>query len=340
MSWYHTPGKDQDVVVSTRLHLARNLEEYPFVNHMEAKDAEALIQKVGALLCNGGFQKIDTVDMTLAEAHSLVERHYVSPAFIKLSLPHALYLNEPCHLSVILCEEDHIRIRCILSGCALREAFDGVRRIDELLDASLSYAYDTAGTWGYLTANPCHLGTGLYASVLLFLPALTGRGRIEAILSELSHSGFFARAVCDDSLQTAGCLYQISNRITIGMGETQIIDRLQHAVSSICEEERSIRRAVKGPSLDALTDRIWRSWGILKYAHSLSLEEFIPLLFDVRLGVAMGILDQIQMHELTTLFIEAMPATLTHALESEAGTLEKLDAARSALIRKKLKEAL
>ena len=339
MSWYHTPGKDQDVVVSTRLHLARNLTEYPFVNHMEAKDAEALIQRVGVVLGNGGFRRIDVGDVTRAQAHSLVERHYASPAFIKESLPHALYLNEPCHLSIMLCEEDHIRIRCILPGCSLREAWDGVRRVDELLDAAVSYAYDENGTWGYLTADPCHLGTGLYVSVLLFLPALTGQGRVEAILSELSNGGFSARGICGNTARKAGYLYRISNRITIGLSESEIIDRLGRTVASVCEEERVARRAVKGHALDTVTDRIFRSWGILKYARRMPLEEFIPLLADVRLGVAMGILDQVQMHELTTLFIEAMPATLAASLESQENAATKLDAARSTLIRRKLKEA-
>ncbi len=339
MSWYHTPGKDQDVVVSTHLHLARNLEGSPFVNHMEAKDAEALIQTVGAVLENGGFRKIDIGDISRAQAHSLVERHYAGPAFIKVSLPHALYLNEPCHLSVTVCEEDHIRIRCVLPGCSLFEAWEGIRRVDELLDASIVYAYDPNGKWGYLTANPCHIGTGLYVSVMLFLPALASHGRVESLMSELSHSGFSARGIWGDTSYGAGCLYQISNRITVGLSETEIIERMKCAVASICAEERAARNALRKNGLDTLTDRIWRSWGILKYAHCLPLEEFMSLLSDVRLGVAMGILDQVQMHELTTLFIEAMPATLTAALASSEGGSVNLDVARSMLTRKKLKEA-
>ncbi len=339
MSWYHTPGKDQDVVISSRVHLARNIDGYSFVAHMKPSDAESFIRKAGAVLENGGFHKIDVGRVSRAQAHAMVEQQYAGPSFIKVSLPHALYLNEPCHLSVMLCEEEHIRIQCILPGASQQEAWEGVRRVDELLDASFVYAYDKNGKWGYLTQNPQHLGTGLSVSATLFLPALTGCDRVAALASELSHNGFSIRGLWENSLLSEGYLYQISNRISIGLSETEMLHRMKRAVAFLCEEERAARATLLGNSTEALTNRIWRSWGILKYAYALPLGEFISLLSDVRLGVAMGILDQVQMHEVTTLFIEGLPATLTASLESQEGLSEKLDVARGILTRKKLKEA-
>lgn len=339
MSWYHTPGKDHDVVISTRVQLARNMEGYAFVAHMKPSDAEALIRKVGTVLENGGFRRIDISSISRAQAHAMVEQQYAGPSFIKVSLPHALYLNEPCHLSVMLCEEEHIRIQCILPGASPDEAWEGVRRVDELLDASFVYAYDKSGKWGYLTQNSRRIGTGLSIASTLFLPALTNNGHISALASDLSHNGFTIREAASHSLLSRGYLYQISNRISMGLSESEMLQRLKRAVTFLCEEERTARTTLPKNCLEALTNRIWRSWGILKYAYALPLGEFISLLSDVRLGVALGILDQVQMHEITTLFIEGLPATLTVSLEAQDGLSGKLDMARGALIRKKLKEA-
>lgn len=339
MSWYHTPGKDHDVVISTRVQLARNMEGYAFVAHMKPSDAEALIRKVGTVLENGGFRRIDISGVSRAQAHAMVEQQYAGPSFVKVSLPHALYLNEPCHLSVMLCEEEHIRIQCILPGASPDEAWEGVRRVDELLDASFVYAYDKSGKWGYLTQNSRRIGTGLSIASTLFLPALTNNGHISALASDLSHNGFSIREASSHSLLSRGYLYQISNRISMGLSESEMLQRLKRAVTFLCEEERTARTTLPKNCLEALTNRIWRSWGILKYAYALPLGEFISLLSDVRLGVALGILDQVQMHEITTLFIEGLPATLTVSLEAQDGLSGKLDMARGALIRKKLKEA-
>lgn len=339
MSWYHTPGKDHDVVISTRVQLARNMEGYAFVAHMKPSDAETLIRKVGTVLENGGFRRIDISSVSRAQAHAMVEQQYAGPSFIKVSLPHALYLNEPCHLSVMLCEDEHIRIQCILPGASPEEAWEGVRRVDELLDASFVYAYDKSGKWGYLTQNSRRIGTGLSIASTLFLPALTNNGHISALASDLSHNGFSIREAASHSLLSRGYLYQISNRISMGLSESEMLQRLKRAVNFLCEEERTARTTLPKNCLEALTNRIWRSWGILKYAYALPLGEFISLLSDVRLGVALGILDQVQMHEITTLFIEGLPATLTVSLEAQDGLSGKLDMARGALIRKKLKEA-
>ena len=336
MSWYQTPGKEQDVVISTRVRFARNLEDLPFVSRMEATHAEALIQRVGAVLETGGFIKTDFQSIPRATAYAFVEQHYASPGFIRVSLPHALYLNEPCNLSVMLCEEDHIRLQCILPGLSLSEALAGARRVDELLDQHVNYAYDKKGRWGYLTHCPTNIGTAMRASVMLFLPALTLGGTLSPLTVQLAQSGLSIRGIWGEGTGAAGYLYQISNRVTLGLTEEELIRMLQETATALCEQERRARASIKGEALDNLTDKIWRSLGILKFARKLPLGEFMNLLSDVRLGVAMGILDHIQLHQLTALFIEAMPATLTLAAEYTHASDREMDLARGALVRSRL----
>ena len=336
MSWYHTPGKEQDVVVSTRVRFARNIENMPFVSGMDAPAAEALISRVGEVLEGGGFVKTDFQSISRTMAYAYVEKHYASPGFIKVSLPHVLYLNEPCHLSVMLCEEDHIRLQCILPGLALTEALEGAQRVDELLDQSFNYAFDEKGRWGYLTHCPTNLGTAMRASVMMFLPALTSGGLMDGLSTQLAQGGMTVRGLWGEGTGSAGCLYQISNRITLGVTESEIISGMSRAVQAICEQERKLRASIKGEALDELTDKTYRSLGTLKYARILPLREFISLLSDVRLGVAMGILEGIHIHQLTALFIDAMPASLALSSNLAQASDRETNFARGVLVRERL----
>ncbi|MBE6585283.1 MAG: ATP--guanido phosphotransferase [Ruminococcaceae bacterium] len=336
MSWYHTPGKEHDVVVSTRVRLARNVEDIPFTSRMDAAMAEALIARVDPLLTDGGFVKTDFQNISRTSAYTMVEKHYISPTFIKVSLPHALYLNDPCHLSVMVCEEDHLRLQCILPGFSPEEAFEGVRRMDELLDSTLDYAFDKQGRWGYLTLCPSNLGCAMRASAMLFLPVLTQSGRMEALSARLTQSGMLIRGMWGEGTAAFGYLYQISNRNTLGDSEGEILQNFIRAVKAVIEEERQLRGNIKGEALDRLSDKIWRSLGILKFARSLPLREFMELMSDVRLGAAMGILPEMGIRDLTALFIEAMPATLTTTSRLTHASDRELDMARGVLVRETL----
>ena len=174
------------------------------------------------------------------------------------------------------------------------------------------------------------------ASVMLFLPALTLGGTLSPLTVQLAQSGLSIRGIWGEGTGAAGYLYQISNRVTLGLTEEELIRMLQETATALCEQERRARASIKGEALDNLTDKIWRSLGILKFARKLPLGEFMNLLSDVRLGVAMGILDHIQLHQLTALFIEAMPATLTLAAEYTHASDREMDLARGALVRSRL----
>lgn len=340
MAWYHTLGKEQDVVVSTRVRLARNIENFPFVSKMEAAHAEALIDKVGPILESGGFSKTDFQDISRAQAYALIERHYVSPAFVRVSLPHVLYLNEPCHLSVMLCEEDHIRLQCILPGLSVSEALDGARRVEELLDEHLDFAYDPQGRWGYLSHCPTNVGTAMRASVMMFLPALSAANRMDALAAQLAQNGLTVRGIRGEGTAATGYMYQISNRVTLGPTEQALAEGLYAWVKVVCEEERRARATMLERDQSALTDKVFRALGLLKYARVLPLKEFIYLMSDVRLGAAMGILKGPPIHELTALFIDAMPASLALSAGLPQASEEAVNAARGDLARERLSAVL
>ena len=171
MSWYHVPGNQQDTVICTCVRLSRNLTGYPFPTRLEASTAREIIGKVSAVLDKNGFVATDFSEISRITAESFAEKRFISPRFARESLPHALLLNDPCNLAVAVCEEDHVRIRCILSGLSLTDAYEGAAKVETLLDGGLELAFDER--LGYLTASPYVLGTAMEVSVLLCLPLLT-----------------------------------------------------------------------------------------------------------------------------------------------------------------------
>lgn len=333
MSWYHIPGNEQDIVVSTRVRFARNLTAYPFTSRLDAQRAREIISRVGDVLEKNGFSRMDFADISRMTAQSLVEMHYVSPTFVRESLPHALFLNEPCNLSAMVCEEDHLRLQCILPGLSLRDAYAGAGKIESLLDERLPFAFDPR--LGYLTACPTNVGTAMRASVMLCLPLLTSGKRLEALALQLNQMGLLLRGLFGEGTAASGKLYQISNRITLGLSEEDILDRLGMAVERLTASERSLRESMAGAELDKLTDRIRRAEGILRYAHALPTGEMLELLSDLRLGSSLGLTD-VRVETLTALLVEAMPATLTASASAPPKTDLERDILRAAVVKKSL----
>lgn len=333
MSWYRIPGNEQDTVVSTRVRFARNLAAYPFTSRLDAPRAKEIISRVGEVLEKNGFSRVDFADISRLTAQSLVEMHYASPAFARESLPHSLFLNEPCNLSAMVCEEDHLRLQCILPGLSLRDAYTGAGKIEAILDNTMEFAFDPR--WGYLTACPTNVGTAMRASVMLCLPLLTEGRRMEALALQLNQMGILMRGLFGEGSAATGKLYQISNRVTLGLSEEDILDKLGVAVERIVSAERSLRESLRGQELDRLTDRIRRAEGILRYAHVLSTEEAMDLLADLRLGASLG-LCEVRVEALTTLLVEAMPATLTSSASTPPKHDRERDILRAATVKKTL----
>ncbi len=334
MAWYNTIGKDADTVISSRIRLARNINGYPFASKLDASGANEIIEKVSVPLEHAGFRKINFSNLSPVMATSYVERHYVSPDFATKDSPHALLLQETGGLAVMVCEEDHLRIQSILPGLALDEAYRNASRVEKRLDEEFDFAYSER--LGYLTHCPTNLGTGMRASVMMFLPALTKGGYMNSLASQLSKIGLTVRGLFGEGSGSAGCMYQISNQITLGITEEESLKKLSDAITQITDSERKARKAISGESLERLTDEILRSEGILKYAYRMSSSEFIKRFSEVRFGIALGIVTDISYEQLGTLLVEAMPATLTLSSENTP----KNEATRDRLRAQKIQSVL
>ncbi len=334
MAWYNEIGNEFDTVLSSRIRFARNLCGYPFEGKLSQDAAKEIIQKVDSSLCGQGFTRHDFLEGTNTEAASLVEKHYISREFALKKSPHALLINESTSASVMICEEDHIRLQTILPGLALTEAYDIATKYDDILDATLDIAYDEE--LGYLTHCPTNLGTGMRASVMMFLPALTMASRISTIASQLSKIGLTMRGLFGEGSSGKGGIYQISNQITLGITEEDTLRKLGDVIAQINEQERNLRSSIRGENLERLRDTALRSEGILKYAHMLSSAEFIEHFSNIRLGIALGIITDISYITLGKLFIEAMPATLTLSEKEAPKTNSERDRARARLCREAL----
>ena len=334
MAWYNTTSTSSDTVISSRVRLARNINGYPFASRLDANGANEIIEKVSAPLESSGFRKINFSDLSPIMATSYVERHYVSPEFATKDTPHALMLQEQGGIAVMICEEDHLRIQSILPGLSLEEAYKNAARTEKRLDEEFDFAYSEQ--LGYLTHCPTNLGTGMRASVMMFLPALTRGGYMNSLASQLSKLGLTVRGLFGEGSGSAGYMYQISNQITLGISEEETLKKLSEAVQQISESEQKARKSICGEAFERLCDRILRSEGILKYAHMISSSEFIKLFADVRFGISLGIVTDITYEQLGTLLVEVMPATLT--LSSE--TTPKGETARDKLRAQKIKSIL
>ena len=240
------------------------------------------------------------------EAVSLVERHIVSPEFISDRRGKAVLISEDESISIMVNEEDHLRIQVLREGLSLKEAAETADRIDTLLSETLDFAYDPE--FGYLTQCPTNLGTGMRASVMLHLPALTENGAMPRISSNLSKLGLTIRGTYGEGSKIIGALYQLSNQITLGLSENEAIENLRSITVQLMEEERKARSQMSENI--AWQDKIDRAAGILKTARVLSSSEFMELLSYIRFGLSTGVLQGVSTEELNTLMVNAQPATL------------------------------
>lgn len=334
MAWYNKAGNNSDTVLSSRVRFARNLKGYPFDSRLSAEQATEIIDKVGGLFEKGGFERIDFTKLSPLEAGVFLEKHYVSRDFVSKKTPHTLMLNESMGLAVMLCEEDHMRIQSILPGLSLDEAFRNACAVDDFLTDELQIAY--SDTLGYLTHCPTNLGTAMRASVMMFLPALTMAGRIDALASKLSKIGLTVRGFYGEGTGAQGALYQISNQITLGVTEEDTLRKLSEAVTQITESEQELRALITPEKNPQIVDRICRAEGILRHAYMLSSDEFLTYYSDVRLGIALGLVNSLDYQALDTLLIEMMPYSLAFS-EKESAMSER---ARDLLRAKRVKEAL
>ena len=327
-----------DVVISTRIRFARNLREYPFPCRLsdEKKRRVASIVKEAVLeghsAISDRFRYIQMSELTQEEAVSLVERHLVSPEFISDRQGRGLLLLDDESVSIMINEEDHVRIQVLAEGMKLEQAYELADKIDTLLDERLNFAFNEK--LGYLTQCPTNIGTGMRASLMLHLPALQESGAMGKISASLSKLGIVLRGLYGEGSEPSGAVYQLSNQVTLGITEREAIKNLNDIAMQLVQQERNAREAMS-ESINVL-DEIYRSYGILMYAKLVSNNECMKLLSNVRFGVEMGCFE-IDFETLNRLLIEIQPATLMKNIGKKLTPAER-DHIRAELVKTALSQ--
>ena len=300
-----------DVAVSTRVRLARNFEDYPFPNRLHSKESAMEIIR----MIDEGLKTVEDFTLhymdTLAQekVELLKERNLISQALINHRDISAVLLSRDQKISIMINEEDHIREQYFLNGYDLRRAHERVSGIDEIISEIIPFAFDK--TLGYLTACPTNLGTGLRASVMLFLPALARRDRMREIIPKLKKEGLTVRGAYGEGSSAEGHLYQISNEVTLGMSEAEILSSVEKAMYLVCSAELHERELMLEEGGISFIDGILRAYGTLSNCMTLDPNEFMRLMTEVKLGVACGILDG-NMQQLDALLVDMRPANIDH----------------------------
>lgn len=297
----------QDVVLKSRVRLARNCRDLPFPNRMTPAQMETLIDRVNAAINpNKELLMLSMRDLPAVQRQMLVERHLISPELAQNKYAAAL-VNKEETVSILIGEEDHLRIQCLLPGLALNEADRTSLSIDRLLSERLPYAFDK--TLGYLTACPTNLGTGMRASVMLHLPALALTGQINALIQNAVKLGYTVRGIYGEGSTSPGHIYQISNQVTLGILEEDILSNLSATIEHIVERERAVRQSLRESNAAELEDLVFRSYGICAHARILNTNECMEHLSNLKLGASLGYLEldqQMLNHAMT----DIQPASL------------------------------
>ena len=331
--WYLGTGAQNDVVISTSIHLARNIKQFPFPAGLSMQDklkVNSIIKNATEELNSYSFNFYEMKTLSQAEVVSLAERHLVSPEFASSSDGRALLLTEDEAVSVMLNEEDHIRLQVMYAGFALDEAYRTADEIDNRLSEKLQFAFDDR--LGYLTQDPTVLGTGMKASVVLHLPALVSSSQITKLITTVSKLGLSLRGSYGEGAAAKGDLFRLSNTITLGISEKAAIENLKSIALQIAAQERVARdEFFKEPVME---DRVFRAYGVLKYARMIDTSEFMDLISLVRLGAVKGIINM-NSAQLEALMIQMQPATISLSVDRPLDKAER-DKLRAHMVRRSL----
>lgn len=336
--WLESPGPDQDVVISSRMRLARNLAHVPFPARLDAAARRHWLEEIlRAASRTSTLTRARFVDLTQTrkiERQFLMERHLISPEMAFEELDRGVLIGPGQDLSLMIHEEDHIRLQSFAPGFSLKMAYRKIDKADVELGAQLAYAYDAE--WGFCTRCPTNTGTGLRVSCLLHLPALAARGDLARVLDGLARMGVAARGFYGERSKAIGDLIQISNAMTLGQSELEYLDNMDQVVKGVMQFERQSREALLEPKQRSVVeDRVWRSWGLLRHARLISYDEAMSLLSQIRLGLHLGLPIPAKAATLNQVMLAAQPA---HLQLSKGSTLktEERDRYRATLLREKL----
>ncbi|OQA49154.1 MAG: putative ATP:guanido phosphotransferase [Firmicutes bacterium ADurb.Bin300] len=331
--WYLGTGAQSDVVISTRIRFARNIKEFAFPAKLSVPErirVNNILEKAILSCKEFDFRFIEMKTMSQLQAVSLAERHLVSPEFASSCDGRALIITEDESVSIMLCEEDHIRLQVMKAGLSLDEAFKVADGIDDAIGAKLNYAFDDR--IGFLTQYPTNLGTGMRASVMLHLPALTAMGQIQRLISTVSKLGLSIGGSYGEFTHAKGDLYQLSNRITLGISEKVAIENLKSIALQIAAQERAAREELSKSK--ETEDKIHRAYGILKHARLLGIDEFMKCISLIRLGAVQNIL-KADDALISKLMVDMQPATISISVERPLDDKAR-DELRAQLVRESL----
>ena len=328
---------ESDVVISSRIRLARNSRKFPFPPKLNIDQAIKVVESYRIAILETDTQIsrklgfIDSTKISPLDKACLVEKHLISPEFAAKKEVTGLVLSKDEKVSIMINEEDHLRIQSLFQGLQLNKAWELCNNVDDLIEDKLEYAY--SDEFGYLTSCPTNVGTGMRASVMVHLPALTILGYASTVLDAVNKLGTTVRGLYGEGSEVMGNMYQISNQVSLGQSEEEIITKINIIANRIIEQERIAREQLLSAKVQ-LEDRLFRSYGIFSNARIITSNECMKLLSDVRLGVELGIINGITIDSINELMIATQPA---HLQKINGGTLtpDKRDIKRAELIRSK-----
>lgn len=332
MKWYDKISDSDDVVISSRVRLARNLEEFAFPWRLDEDSSKKVALSVKQALENAYGDKLVFTEINRNTPNELlVEEHIISPDFAEnKNIYRALVSNEDNSVAVMINEEDHVRIQTMLPGFNLEAAYKSANEIDDAIIRGCNVAYDEK--YGFLTSCPTNLGTGMRASVMLHLPALGAYGYIKSIVSLMNKIGLTVRGIYGEGSDARANMYQLSNQVTLGISEEDTIAKLKSAVLQIVDREREMRKKLLSDTRSEIYDKLWRSYGTLKYARRIDTSEASKLISNVRLAQVCGIIPEIKDKNLIKLLFEIMPSHIISRFPDSQDT-DMRDKYRADLIR-------
>ena len=335
--WLCGSGPESDIVISSRIRLARNVANFKFLSRATPKERSQLEQtlkerileaEVAENISYFGLHNLSQVDRLF-----LVERHLISREHAFGKGPRGAAIGPQETLSLMVNEEDHLRLQALRSGLQLRRTWEDINRADDRLEKVISYAFSPQ--FGYLTVCPTNVGTGMRASVMVHLPALVMTRQIEKVFQAVSKINLAVRGLYGEGTQASGDFYQISNQPTLGKTEAEIIANIESVIPKIVEYERTVRETLLENKREIIEDKVWRAYGMLQSARTINSEETMDLLSAVRMGVNLGLIPDLEMRTVNELFIFTQPAHLQRLERSELNSPER-DITRAAFIRNRL----
>ncbi len=336
IKWMDDSGTEKDIVVSSRIRYARNLKKHKFPIILDKKESDEIFRKISEIIeskdiYSKKFFHFKTSNIPNLEKKMLIERHIISPALIKNQGISGFIMSNDEKISIMINEEDHLRLQVLSSGLNLKECLKKADELDSILDEKLEYAYHKQ--FGYITACPTNLGTGIRASSMIHLPGLVMTGRLERLLNTISKFGISVRGVYGEGSKSLGNLFQISNQTTLGNDEKTIVEKVEKIAMQIVNKEKEARQYLLDENKIEIEDRVYRSYGVLTNAKIISTDEAVKLLSLVKLGVDLDLIENYNKINFNKLFIEIQSMNIQYEAREELNERER-DIKRAEIIKR------